>query len=426
MNVSKLELDNGIPVIYFPVSHMNSFTQMCIVRGGSMYETAKVNGISHFLEHMMFKGTKKRPTAKSISYEIDGMGAKNNAFTTSEIISFCIKAPEGRFDQVTNILSDQILNSKLEAQEIELEKGPVLQELKESLSDPYSLVFEILKPLMYGNQATGRTILGTKDTILSLSRRQIKSYADRYFVNQNVIIMVAGKLPKEKDILKILNEYYAGVRKGIPPKRYKFHDLKQKEPKIRLEFRDIEQSYIALGMHAVPRLSKDYHALIVLDSILGSGMSSRLFLEVRERKGLAYSVGSGNTASIDFGSMYIYGGMNSDNLIDALKIIRDELRKLKEKKISVQELDKVRNSIDGSNKMFWDNHIGYAEELAIFLLKYGITIDLKVELELIKMVSAEEIQSLAQKLFNTNNFNLAIVGPNLKYTEEEIINAIFL
>ncbi len=422
MNIVLRKLENGVPVILIPFPHAQSFIQLCMVGGGSRYERPHLSGISHFLEHMMFKGTKKRPNVNEIAEEIDSLGASTNAFTSKEFIGFYIQAMEENFEHVTDILADQIVSPVVPSDEIEKEKNTVIEEIRGAMSSPQQIALELLPYLIYGDQVEGRSVTGTEGTVRSLTRRQLCAYIKRYFVRDNFVIVVAGKIPEEKHTLRTLNRYYASIPDGSAPRKYKVRNTKQTEPRVTVCNWDIEQSYIALGLRSFPRFSESYPTLSVLNSLLGGSMSSRLFSEIREKRGLAYHISSYNFAGSDAGKLVVMGGMNKENVFEALRVIHGEMQKFCENPVSADELEKAKNSLIGGAKVALDRYENFAELVARSYTLSGRVLDPIEEFEKVRGVTTEDVQNIARQMFAGKNFNLVVVGPHTTKQEEKFRN----
>ncbi|MEX0870068.1 MAG: pitrilysin family protein [Candidatus Spechtbacterales bacterium] len=424
MDIIQRELDNGIPVIFVPQPNTRTFFHLCMTGGGSRYETERTSGISHLLEHMMFKGTKKRPTAKEIAEELDLLGGPYNAFTGREYIGFYASATDNYFSQVADLLSDQVLNSKLSGSELELEKGAVIEEINEAMTTPSDLVTEILPGLVYGDQAAGRSVLGTIDTVRSITREQLRLAMNRFFVANNFVVAIAGNLPNEDRALQILNEYYGKMTRGKNPRKYKVKPVTQNEPEVLIKNLDIPQAWIALAVRSPSISEDDYNVLRVMDTLLGTGMSSRLFSEIRERRGIAYSIYSFPYSDADTGNLVVCGGMNSGRTHEALSVIKEELYKLAEEPVSGHELETVKERIRNMYAFRLDNSERIAQVAAMQFTRLGHVKDPENEVRLMESVTAEDIQRLAQSMFKNSNLNLSVVGPHTAEDREEFQEAI--
>lgn len=419
MNTRTLRLSNGLRVALLYMDGAKTFTEICVMGGGSRYETANVSGISHMLEHMMFKGTKNRPSAKDISIELETLGGVNNAFTSEETVGYWVNAPAGRpFFQVTDILSDQLSNSLLAQEEIEREKNAVMEEINMRASDPMTSAFDMLTPLIYGDQAAGRDVAGTKETVRSLTRRQLKRYMDKYTVAENMVLVVAGSIPA--GVEAVLEKHYSGIPSGALPRKYKLKPPRQVEAEAVIKNIDIPQTSFALAVRSPSMASEDKHALKVLGALLGRGMSSRLFLEVRERRGLAYSVSAANDIKSDTGNMIIYAGVSPENLYQALEVIKGVFQNIASEPPGEEEMNKVKSMLHAGTIRAMDSVNSMAINAAEDLLLLDRFKSPKDEFQKISKVSPEDVTSLAQSMFVNKNLNLAVVGPHSSSDIEEL------
>lgn len=406
------ELDNGIPVLLIPSKGTDFFTHLCVVSGGGRYETAKKSGISHMLEHMMFKGTKKRKTADDIATLLEYLGGKNNAYTDYEEIGFYVNAPGKNFVTMADIMGDQIINSVIDGAELEKEKNAVYEEINMRLSNPQTTAFDALPALVYGKeQSAGRDLAGSYETVGSFTPPQLKRLIKKHFVRSNMVIAVSGKIPKEAEALEILSEYYAEVPEGKKPVKFKAHELSGSESKLGVVYRDIPQSVAVLAMHGPDLAVSNMASFQILNTILGQGMSSRLFKEVREKRGLAYYVGSGIDAQSDTGVFLVYAGLNPSRFGEAIKVIRGEFANLSSEIVSGDELQKAKNILTADILRSFESHSAKAQSYAKRYLLFGNSRTKAEIISDIDRVSAEQVQEVASDLFS-RRLHLSVVGPH--------------
>lgn len=404
-------LDNGIPIISSPMPGTNFFTQMCVVRGGSRYERAEVSGISHFLEHMLFKGTKKRPSARGIAHELEGIGAADNAFTAEDIISFHVNAPSHAFDVVSDILSDQLLNSVLDINEIKNEKGVVLAEMRRYASNPTSAALEHLPFLIYGDQAAGRPIIGTERVVSNLTRKQVAHYVRRFFNTSNLVIFCAGNIPDQRELIDKLNRFYAALRVGPPPIKHSLHPTHQITPGVKVHYMDVPQSSLVLALQVSGPKCDDLPAVDILNTILGVGMSSRLFYEVRERRGLAYSIHSSIQHQSDTGSLVISAGVDNQKIEEALCVIREQLERLAGERVADDELVKAKTMSTTKLMRAAENSTAVAILLATDYFYRGKLGSTQEHIKSVQEVSAEDVRRVAEQALRNCGMNLVLAGP---------------
>lgn len=424
LKFERYKLDNGILVYLIPMDHVGSVIQFCVVRGGSNYEPKKDNGVSHFLEHMLFKGTARRPTARDVSFEIEALGATNNAFTGSEYIAFYINGPSRFFVQISDILSDQILHSSVDPEEIEKEKGAVVQEMRMYESNPQQRVLDLLPPLIYGDQPAGRLIVGTEESVRALEREQLCAYMAKFFTRENMLVVCAGKLPSAHETLAILDQFYGEVPSGKRPRMLPIKDTPQRvRPGITIEAKNNPDTWVALSFRGPAVTAKTYAAVRVLNTLLGIGTSSRLFLEVREKRGLAYAV----STDLDGGSkdsiLTVYMGVNPARLQEALDAARSVLQSITQEQVPENELAKARNLIEGGLSRGLEQTRGAAQYVALNAMRRGALLSPERYLRTIARVNADEIKTIAAGAFHNSNMNIGIVGPH-GGQEEAVLDSI--
>ncbi|MDZ7726453.1 MAG: pitrilysin family protein [Candidatus Campbellbacteria bacterium] len=416
-----IELKNGVRILYVPIKGNPAVTVMTLVNVGSEFERKNESGLSHFLEHMIFKGTEKRPRAMDISLELDSIGAGYNAFTSHEYTGYYIKAAKRHFEKVTEVLADMTLNPALREEDINMERGVILEEINMYRDTPQDKVYDNFVSLIYGDQPAGRDILGNKDTIKNFSRRDFVSFVDRYYKANNTVIVVAGDIKKEK-VVDTISALFKGLEKGKEAKKPKVH-FKQKEPRLHLERKKTDQTHLILGSETVSLDHKDASPLHLFDTILGGGMSSRVSQKLREEMGVAYYAGSGLHLGSDHGIGAIFAGVTRSRAKEVVSILTEELRKLREEVVSEEELNKAKEYILGRLLLGLET----SDSLARF---YGLREVLKKErksIEEIKKeinaVSAEDVRRVAKKYFSPERLNLAIIG---NHSTENSFNKILL
>src|SRR3989344_5076314 len=308
---------NGLRLLTVPMEHTKTITVLVLVGTGSRYETKDINGISHFLEHMMFKGTEKRPHALDISLELDAIGAEYNAFTSKEYTGYYAKASSEHFDFVLEIISDIFLNSRLDPVEIEEERGVVVQEINMNSDNPMRHIMDVHEELLYGDQPLGWSIAGPKENILKMPTEKFRQYFDRHYFAQNTIVTIAGNVSSEKaeqDVTK----YFENMRRReiIRPSPAV---VEQKKPGLKILNKKTDQTHIFLGVRGYHAFDPRKEVLKIMSVILGGGMSSRLFMEVREKRGLAYYVGADADFYSDIGDFSSFAGLEGPKLKSALE-----------------------------------------------------------------------------------------------------------
>ena len=334
MNFHRSVLPNGLRVITVPMPSFESLTVLVMVGAGSRYENKKNNGISHFLEHMGFKGTRKRPSAIEISTLIDGIGGEFNAFTGKEVTGYYIKSSANHIDLCMDVLSDMLTNSLFNPKEIDKERGVILEEINLYEDTPARKIGDIYERLLYKDTSMGWDISGEKDVIRKIQREDFLKYMESLYSADNITVVVAGGIDSAK--AEFLVEKYFGKMKKFSTLKYARVVENQKKPELLIKKKTTEQVHIAVGVRAVPIDHPDHYPLSILSAILGGGMSSRLFHEVREKRGLAYYVRSSIEYYQDCGSLVSVSGVDPKRVDEAVKVIIEEYRKVQSSKFKVR------------------------------------------------------------------------------------------
>ena len=402
-------LKNGLTLITINVPQLESVTTLVAVGAGSRYETKNINGISHFLEHMFFKGSKKYPTTEIIANLVDGIGAINNAATDKEITYYWIKSSAKHLELASDVISSMIKESLLPEVEIEREKGVIVEELRMYRDNPARYIYDLYEKLQLGDQPLGWDIGGEEKIINAIKRIDFASYIKSFYSPKNMALVYAGKIPK--NIEQIANKYFLDLPKNKQEKYKPYKKVKQTKPKVNIFYKKTDQANLMLGVEGYDRYSKKRFAARVLGIILGEGMSSRLFIQVRERRGLAYHVSAGPNFYKDAGYFAVYAGLKLEKVEEGLEVIITELLKTVTEKITEDELKKAKEMERG--------HIALRSESTNFLAEhFGIKFILDRELETfeeylknIDAVTIKDVQEVAKELFDKNKFNLQIIGP---------------
>ena len=409
MKFTKKVLKNGLRVITVPMKDNPTATVLVLVEAGSKYETKKINGLSHFLEHMCFKGTIKRPKAIDISKELDALGSQYNAFTAQEYTGYYAKSDAKHFSQIFDVISDIYLNSTFPEAEMQKEKGVIVEEINMYEDMPNRHVQDLIMQLLYGNQPAGWNIAGEKKNIVNMKRDDFVKYKKVHYLPEATVIVVAGQI-NEGNVLKEVNKIFAKVPRGIKAKKLKVKEI-QKKPEILVSFKKTDQTHFVLGVRSYNLFNKRNAVLAVLAGVLGGGMSSRLFQKLREEMGVGYYVRTYNDSYTDHGFFQISAGVDNKRINEVLHAVLEECRKLKNQKISKEELNKVKEFLIGNMKLSLES----TDDIANFyggqeLLKREIN-SLDEKAKKIRKVTADQIQSLANYIFKNNKLNLALIGP---------------
>lgn len=417
--ISKLK--NGLTLITIPLPHLESVTALVAVGTGSRYETKKVNGISHFLEHMFFKGSRKYPTAEIISNLIDGIGAVNNAATHKEWTFYWIKSASKHARLSSDILASQLSESLLQEEEIEREKGVIIEELRMYRDTPQRYVWDLYEQLQFGDTPLGWDIGGDEKTVTSFVRDNFIDYVDSLYAPENMVLVYAGGLPK--DLSKIVDQCFLNLPKRSQRKPLPFKRVKQSKSQVNIFYKKTDQANLILGVEGFGRDDKRKYAARLLSIILGEGMSSRLFIQIRERRGLAYHVNASHDTYKDTGAFAAYAGLKLEKVYEGLEIMKAELERVISERVSDDELRKANEMERG--------RIAIRSESTNFLAEHFGTefiLDRKVEsfdeyLKKIEAVSADDIKDVASELFVSSRYNLQMIGPFQSSTKfEHILN----
>lgn len=404
-------LKNGLRVVFSPQKDATTATVVVMTGTGSRYEDVHENGLAHFLEHMFFKGTKKRPSARAISEELDGVGAVYNAYTSKDRTAYYAKVSAEYFDTALDCISDICLNSTLPSKEIQKERGAVVQEIDMYEDMPMRTVDNVFDALVFGaGHPLGRTILGPKENILSFSRKEFLAYLKRNYTPLNTVVSVAGAFDEKKALAKV-TQMFGSIPHGNPPDFLRF-SCEQESPRVAIKEKKTDQTHFVLGVPAYPQQHPDEYALAVLSTILGGGMSSRLFLEVREKRGLAYSVHSWVDKYPDTGYFAVQAGVEHAKLEKALATILSEMKKIAKIPVSKKELEKARSYLKGTMTLALESSDDIAQDAASSLISVGRVRSLKERLEAIEKVRAGDILRVARDIFKKKSLNLAVIGPH--------------
>jgi predicted Zn-dependent peptidase len=402
------QLKNGLTVATAEMPHMLSVSLGLWIGVGSRYEPAPLNGVCHFIEHLLFKGTKQR-SAKEISQAVEGIGGYLNAFTSEEMTCFHARACYDRFDELLEVLLDMLLNSRFAPVDIAREREVIKEEIALVLDEPQHHVQELLNATLWPDQPLGRPITGTEQTLDALTRARLVGYLRDNYVAANALIVAAGRL-KHRQVLRAVARYASRFDTAARP-RFTPARNGQRAPRIRLFTKQTEQTQIALGIRTCSRQDERRYALRLLNTILGENMSSRLFQVVREDRGLAYSIYSTPSFFGDTGDLVISAGLDTGNLMKVLQLVLRELRRLREAAPSPAELRRARDYVIGQIDLSLEGTDNQMNWLGEQLLGYGRIFrpgELKRRL---REVTAGEIRAVARDFFRPERLNLALVSP---------------
>jgi predicted Zn-dependent peptidase len=402
-------LGNGLRVLSAPLPHAQSVACFVMLAAGSRYERAENRGIAHFAEHMFFKGTERRPSSRELTTLIDGIGGEFNAFTSKEYTGYYVRCAGAERDTAFDVLLDMLRHSKFDPEEIEREKGVILEEMNMYQDTPRDHIGTVYEDLMFGDNPLGWEVLGTKETIKAATRETFTGYVDEWYTPERMVIGISGMVGD--DLTPMLEELLGemspnGNRKPAPAQLDR-----SPGPHVSVYHKDADQAHLILGVPSYPIEHPDRYALQMLSAVLGSGMSSRLFLEVRERRGLAYYVQGMNHSYTDAGSLLAQAGVDIKRIDEAIKVIVEQFARMANEEVGSEELEKSRSMIKGRFVLRTEGPQG--------LLMYGLNrevlegqaLEPEELLRKIDAVTAEDVQRVAKDLIAQDKLHLAVIGP---------------
>jgi predicted Zn-dependent peptidase len=417
-NIRRQKLPNGLTIITEQMQHIRSASIGIWLQTGSRDEDAEWNGISHFLEHMVFKGTKHR-TAEEIARQVDSIGGNLDAFTAKECICFNVKVLDEHVPTALDILSDLVLNPIFDSADIARERGVILEEIKMDEDNPDYLVHEIFTQNFWKDHPLGKPILGTKETVKRFERETVLDAYSRRFAPGNIIVSAAGNLDHDKFVELVTNHF-----EHMKPSKNGFH---APVPKIvsRITLRNkkaLEQVQLCLGVPAHPIAHEKRHAGYILNTLLGGGMSSRLFQNIRERQGLVYSIYSDLNPYRDTGCLAVYAGTSLASAAKVVQSVVSEFRNLKAQPVPEEELRRSKAQLKGSLMLSLESSSARMSNLARQEMYFDRFYDLDELIERIEAVTAEDLTSLANEFFKTESVAVTVLGnlPGLKITRDQL------
>jgi len=418
-------LKNGLSVVLVDTKTFPTFTAMLLVGAGSRYENKENNGVAHFFEHMAFKGSKKYPNALLLSSMIEGLGGIFNAFTTKDHTGYWIKAPLSHFETVVDVLADMIQNPLLFPEEIEREKGVIIEEINMYEDEPQYKVWELFEGLLFKNHPLGYPTTGYKETVGKFTRQTFLDYMENLYKPSNVILVIVGGISvgnrhacSLQKYIDIIQEKFFLWKDGQKASFLNFSD-NQNSPQILIKTKKTEQAHLVLGYRGLSYTDKKRYVQSVLMTILGGGMSSRLFYQLRERRGLCYYIHSGSEPFSDTGYVYTRAGLTADakKINEAIKVIIDEHQKIAEGELKDEEVKKAKEMVKGRLILSLEDTHDLASFVGRKLIFEGKIFEPQEVIKKIDVITKEEIIDLAKKLFVKEKFNLALLST---ITEDKI------
>lgn len=401
-------LKSGIRLLGFPLKGTETITALVLVKVGSRSEKKEYQGISHFLEHLFFKGTKKRPSPVIVAQDIDAQGGVFNAFTTKEFTGFYITAASEDFTLVLDILSDILMNSLFDKEELERERGVILEEMRLYFDTPSEYIGEVFERLLYGDHPLGRDIVGTLESVKHISREDVITYTREHYRGGNTVLALSGNLPQgyEKKVEEFFGDFAGGEDGKFTPVKEE-----QKAPALFIHGKETDQAHIGLGVRAFSVHDKRRETLEVLATLLGAEKSSRMFVEVREKRGLAYYVFSEASFYDDAGHLSTFAGVNVSQADLAITTILNEYKKIRDEGVGEEELHRTKEHIKGRLLISLESSFRMARHIGLSELLLKKRESLEEYFTRLGDITPKDIQKVAGEVFKPENLNLAIIGP---------------
>jgi len=401
----KEHLSNGIPVVMEQLKNMRSVSLGIWVRVGSRDEETHKNGISHFLEHMFFKGTAKR-TAKDIAVEIDSLGGELNAFTSKESTTFYVKILDEYLEKGIDLLSDVFLHSTFPEEDIEKEKRIIKEEIKLVEDTPDDYIHDLFNQTIWGNKGIGQPVLGRRETVKSFTREDLIHHIRKYYGTKDVVISCAGNFEHEF-LVDILNKSLGSLRRGSEPEK---GALPHFENKVEVVHKELSEAHLCIGVEGISQTSEDRYGLFVLNTIFDAGVSSRLFQEIREKRGLAYSIYSFVSSYYDTGIWGVYAGVSRKKVAEVVDLIVKEMNDLKSTLTEV-ELQRAKNHLKGNIILGLESTSSRMTNIARQEIYHGRYYSPKEIMREVDSITLRQIESLAERLIKQGRFSLTVYGP---------------
>jgi len=417
MNYSLSALPNGTRVITVPMDRDSVGVAIWIQTGGR-FESKKLSGISHYLEHMLFKGTRKRNT-RQIKEEIEGVGGVLNAFTSEEVTCYFAKLLKGHFPRALDVLSDMVNNSTIPPEELRKERTVILEEIKMYKDLPSQYVHELMSELLWPDQPLGRSVAGTIETVSGMSRKDLMGYKKRYYHPKNILISVAGPI-HHKDVMAMVRERFAQKTSNAKSK-FQRAAASRKGPQTQFMEKQTEQTHLVIGLHGLSRFDKRRYSLGLMNVILGVNMSSRLFEEVREKRGLAYEIKSGLSLYQDTGAVTVSAGVESKKAAKAVSVILKELGKLRRRPVRSGELRRAKDYYKSQLSMALEDTLDHLLWVGERVIDHNELPNRDQIFHNVESVTTRDIQEISRNLFNTKELNLSLIGPISSKIKKQII-----
>ncbi len=412
------KLSNGMRYHLVPFSGTEAVTVLVLTKVGSRNEPNEVWGGSHFIEHLMFKGTERRPNTVDISKPLDRYGAQYNAYTGKDLTGYYVKIDGEQFDLAVDLLHDMVFHSLFDEKEMDRERRVIIEEIKMYEENPIMHLEDMLEQCMFEGNTLGKEIAGTPASMLSMKREDVLKYRDTFYVPSEMVVVIAGKVPEHAEAL--LEKTFGQVKSdSVPPAFVPFGEYEEREvPRVKIQEKPLEQIQLAFGFPMVGKGHDDVPAINLLANILGGAMSSRLFIEVRERRGLCYSVSASADAYEDIGVFQIRAGLDASRLKEASETILTELQKIQDSGVTDEELEVAKDNVKGGMKLRFENSSNRAEFYGRQELFFGEVKTLEEYLEKYDAVAKADIQRVAKQILNVKKMSVAAIGP---YANETVL-----
>lgn len=406
----KTTLENGLRILTAPMSGTNTVTILVLCGTGSDHEPREIGGISHFLEHMFFKGTKNRPTPMSIMHELDGMGSVSNAFTTHEVTGYHIKAGKTYLDQSLDLLADIYKNSSLSPEEIERERQVIVEELHKDRDTPTLYIWWVWEHLLYGDQPAGLDVIGDEKTIRSLTQGQFVDYFNSQYVAGNTVIAIAGNFDEAATTTKV-QELFSDIRHALPKWVKPAIIEQQTEPRLLIEYKETDQTHIALGFRGYDADHPKRYAAEILATLLGGSWSSRMWDRIREKLGLAYTVWSSHESYSNRGYLITYAGVDHANVEKTIRACLEEYKNICASPVDEVELKRVKDYIRGTTLISLEQSNAVAGFVGMEEIVTGKPLTVDEVFAKLDAVTVADICEVAADIIRPEKLNLAMIGP---------------
>jgi len=416
------KLGNGLKIISKSLAQAQSVSLGIWINIGSRYEEDGQKGISHFLEHLLFKGSKKY-SCRAIKESIEGVGGSLNGFTSEELTCYLVKTPRRYLIHALDILSDMVIKPALKHEDIEKEKTVILEEMKMYKDLPQSYVYELLDELLWPAQALGSPVIGNAESIKNINRVSLKDFQANHYTPSNIVVSASGKL--DHDLLAKKVSAIFSTKKSAKLNTFKAVKERQSNPQLKIFQKDTEQTHMALGFHSLKRDHPLRHAQTILNIILGANMSSRLFNEVREKRGLAYEIGTGLKRFADTGAFLVHAGIDNQKVENCLGLIFQELSKIKKDLVSKDEFKRAKEFCLGQLALALEDTMEYMLWMGESIACLDKVYTLEQIIKQVNKVEIEDIREISRDIFKNELINLALIGP-LEKREHDIYTKLYL